>query len=147
MIVIPTIPGSGTHFMRDHLLADQETYCRHISEKELPRLLELMAKHPAIVPLREPDAIRATWERLARDNHAGWDLDKYIETMNDVVLPRATHRLNIDMPNIREEQLGQINTDLGLHLTTDWRVLRGRAQADAHLYRDTASPPCPNTST
>lgn len=141
MIIVPTIPGTGTHFVRDHLLAGKKVYCRHITEAELPKIIELMAEHPAIVPLRKPENVRQTWDRLARDNHGGWHLDQFYQALNEFILPLNPYLLHLDLPHLRDLELRMINVGLELHLETDWRVIRGNAQEWAHMHRDTAQPP------
>ena len=126
MIVVPTIPHTGTHFMRDHLLAGHEIYCRHFYENELAKIMELMREHPAIIPMRKKAAVARSWERYGKDldDFGGWSLEQWFTVLDKVLMPFEPYILNIDKPGVRDEQLARINEELGLELVTDWPILR-----------------------
>jgi hypothetical protein len=145
IIVVPSVPHSGTHFLKDHLLHGLETWVRHPYPVEQPKIIELLdAGNPAIVPWRDPDAVRASWLRRGKDpnNYAGWSLTRWYEEQAKLLRPYIDIGdiaiLNIDNPEVRDDQLERINYQLGLELKTDWPVIRRRVDAKIHRERQEA---------
>lgn len=132
VIVVPTVPHSGTHFMRDHLLAGLDTYVRHPYDEELPKLEELIdAGNPVIVPVRLFGRLEESWRRHGKDpeNFAGLSLLEWKERVHGLCDRAGSlgFLLNIEIPGLRRLQLDDINFDLGLELETDWPIIRQAA--------------------
>ena len=127
MIVVPTVPHTGTHFMRDHLLAELDCYVRHVHPSDEPKLLELLeAGNPCIVPVRDRWSVLESWIRHDKDPRAfcGLSLPEWFEALDALIWPYSPLLLAIDNPEIRDEQLAMINNTLGTVLTTDWPIVR-----------------------
>lgn len=129
MIVVPSVPHEGTHFMRDHLLAELETWIRHPFVEEQPRIRELLdGGAPCIIPRRNEFSVAESWARHGKNitQFAGWSLREWWQQQAELVAPFAGNvfYLNLDDEALRDEQLSIINNTLGTVLTTDWPVVR-----------------------
>lgn len=135
MIVVPTIPHTGTHFMRDHLLKGVESMVWHPYDEDLDKIYNLISGGAAcIIPRRDLDQIVASWQRHGKnvDDFAGRSLDEWLYVQNSIAVHAAAksqlYYLNIDHPGARDRQLAAINRNLGLSLDArGWPVIR---QAD-----------------
>lgn len=71
MILVPSVPHTGTHFVRDHLLAGcpVPVKCEHIypnSRVDLERIAG-QAGVTTIVPLRHPMAVALSWKQRGKE--------------------------------------------------------------------------------
>jgi hypothetical protein len=119
-----TIPGTGTHFLRE-LLKDEESNVVHIWPNEVEVWSQALHEHDPsiIVPLRHPMEVAKSWKRRPG---RGLELDKlpyWWQYMIGLVDPAKPWYLPLDVPD-RDGYLDQINFDLGLSLKTDWAVKR-----------------------
>lgn len=134
MILVPTIPYTGTHFMRDHLLAGLETDVRHIWDNRMEKWAErIAAGHPIIVPLRHPINVAMSWKR--REHLGGsrlrvMNLPDWWRRLSGMIDPARPYYLPLDLPHRREACLDNINKNLGLELATDWPVIREKFSGD-----------------
>lgn len=127
MIVVPTVPHTGTHFMRDHLLADVECYVRHPHPLDEPKLRELLeAGNPCLVPMRDRWEVTVSWIRHDKNpgNYLGWSLPEWFEQLDALIWPYSPLILHIDDLAARDHELAIINNTLGLELETDWPIIR-----------------------
>jgi hypothetical protein len=137
MIIVPTVPHTGTHFVKN-LLADtgQELYVRHVYPAEIERLEYLLNQgHPTIVPSREPDAVIASWLRYGKDpeNFAGMSLLEWWKLLDGLVMMRQNvYLLHLDNPELRDLELATINFELQLELATDWTPVRETDTVQIH---------------
>lgn len=126
MIVLPTIPGSGTHLMRDHILAGIETYCRHPYPEEIDGLIDKLNEGwLCVVPVRPFEDIAATWARRGRDpdGFGGWTLAQWYQVQQDLVAPYDPILINITEPDLRDAQLEILEDKIGVKLPHDWPVV------------------------
>lgn len=135
MIVVPTVPHTGTHFMRE-LLQGHEIHLRHVYLDEIEELDELLAAgNPAIVPRRPTARVLTSWLKYDKDprDFAGMSIDDWFK-MQHVVLEGVdqVYYLNLEDAGIRDEQLAIINQELGLELTTDWKPVRQASDVQVH---------------
>ncbi len=121
-VFVHSIPHSGTMFVFEHLLQDfararnfpiinkGERWFRHFNETgPLPK-----GDFITVVPMREPEEIRKSWERRQMNLD---ELDKlldHVSSLKDVFI------LQIDSYN-RDEQLKNLSTLIDYPLSTDWR--------------------------
>ena len=127
MIVVPTVPHTGTHFMRDHLLAELECHVGHPYPADQEKFYELLeAGHPCIVPTRRPWDVLESWIRHGKDprDFGGYSLPEWYDVQAGLVMDYDPLYLAIDDIVMRDEQLAMINNTLGTVLTTDWPIVR-----------------------
>lgn len=134
MILVPTIPHAGTHFMRDVLFAGmvQGTKGRvrveHLTPSSCPTLVEMGRKAEGVViPLRHPCEIALSWRRRGKDilgATGSATLGQWMSNMVEYFDPLDPHYLPLDTSE-RELYLRRMNFDLGLELETDWQPVRG----------------------
>lgn len=129
MIIVASIPHTGTFFVADHLLGhlnrvpigcDHENTVQvvHFNEPAIEQAWALIDRYPTIVPKREFSAVQESWRRR------GLDLDE-LETLWRSVFPLRYPNmllLQIDGPD-RERQLQNIEQRIGHPLSTSWPVV------------------------
>ena len=126
LIYCPTIPHTGTHFIRDHLLAGHNTHVEHIWPESkfdwLPRLTQYASKgYPIVVPLRHPAEVALSWKRRRKDP---LELPTWWRTLVDYVNPYDPFYLPLDGAR-RNGALELLSDALGAELVTDWEPRRG----------------------
>ncbi len=114
--LVPTIPHTGTHFIRDHLLAKQEHYVQHLWPKSRSILGQMAAVHQTIVPLRHPILVARSWKSRQKNIH---ELPDYWYALIQYIDPHRPSYLPLDSPH-RDTWLKRLNNDLGTQLATDW---------------------------
>lgn len=126
MIVVPTIPHTGTHFMRYHLLVDHHNLVEHIWPKQVDLWWPMFKNNPILVPLRDPWQVAMSWKKRAHLPGALQleELPIWWRLLIDVIDPLRPYYLPIDQPMVRDRCLERINSQLGLNLATDWPVIR-----------------------
>lgn len=127
MILVPTIPRTGTHFMRDHLLVGHAKHVDHIWPDNMDAWVdEISEGHPIIVPLRHPFEVAQSWKRResGRNPLKVMDLPDWWRRLSGMIDPARPYYLPLDLPAERELALAKINCNLELKLRTDWPVLR-----------------------
>lgn len=134
VILIPTIPHTGTKLLADSLLFEFEHNALinkpkngqkiddHIYPEKITRWKELMQEYPAIVPLRHPIKCAVSWERRNRDLGEMVVMWYILVEQLDQFNP---HYLPIDSPK-RNQYLNRINQSLGLKLSTDWPITNSK---------------------
>lgn len=138
IVLLPTIQHTGSHFLYEHLLAndfermsvhdeprDGGMVFTHISKwKWLKHWQHLMPHYPAIIPFREPWKVCYSWlrrrEKLTNLHEDLSYLVDHFDGFNPYYLP-------IDRPD-RQAYLDRINDGLGLNLQTDWPVFGSRGE-------------------
>ena len=138
LIYVLTIPSTGTHFVRDHLLQGQtDVYCRHIwpdnPEEWAKPIVEKSDR--IIVPLRHPYEVAKSWARRPDRGLPLADLRLWWRTLVHQVDPLRPHYLPLDTRE-RDFYLQDINRDLGLRLKTDWPIVREADGTDGSAYDD-----------
>lgn len=126
VILVPTIPSTGTHFMRDHLLEYEHKFVEHIWPDQMDRWADRMqGTKSIIVPLRHPSKVALSWK--ARE-HFGrppvMDLPMWWRRLVGMIDPARPYYLPIDQVELRDSCLEHINKNLALELRTDWRIVR-----------------------
>ena len=131
IIVCPTVPHTGTHFMADMFQrCDVSAIVVHPYPDQLPELEKLIDEaNPVIVPARRRIDVQKSWIKYGKDleNFAGRSLGEWFEVQRKLVQGALTYYLDIDEPAIRVHQLALINKDLELNLVTDWQPIRQAA--------------------
>ena len=121
-ILVPTIPHTGTHFMRDHLLKEPGlARVEHIYPNSCVDLEAIAKVSPTIIPLRHPLLVAESWKRRAKDV---FELPMWWSNLVTYFDPHGPFYLCLDKPEIRDGQLADINRDLEMELETNWPVLR-----------------------
>jgi hypothetical protein len=86
-----------------------------------------------IIPLRHSDDVRASWKKYGKDlrDYAGMTFEEWYAAQAEIA-DAATRLfyLEIDTPGRREQQLAEINRELGLDLVTDWQPVRQDGPTD-----------------
>ena len=130
IIVCPTVPHTGTHFMHK-LLAGvdvERVVIVHPYPDQVAELKALvMSGNPCIIPLRHSDDVRASWKKYGKDVHnfAGMTIEEwYIALYGIADAAVKLFYIEIDSPDRRDVQLAEINHKLGLELETDWEPVR-----------------------
>lgn len=141
MLVLTSVPGSGTHFVLDQLfhdwkrgglrnpgLWDQDKiyYSQHSYAKALSGLLELAEKHTLIIPLRHPMAVAQTTKN--RGQHLTMMVECF-RTIIDYLDKFDPCYLPLDRPD-RQEYLTRLNERCGTKFETDWPVIRHETRND-----------------
>lgn len=132
MIVVPTVPHTGTHFMRDYLLAGLETHVAHPYDHEIPKIYALLEEgNPCIIPRRRRIEVERSWIRHGKDRakFAGRSLDDWLLVQEGIatmaLIDSRLFYLDLDLPGVRDKQLLAINTGIGLHLDArGWPIIR-----------------------
>ena len=90
----------------------------HFFGDERPNPIIYELDHPVIIPLRDINAVRVTWERK------GKSLDNLAAAWREMQIYLADHPqtylLRIDQPQHRESDLQKISELLGRNLYADW---------------------------
>lgn len=127
-IHVATIPSTGTHFCRDHLLAGHELVVEHIwgrtNDGWRKRLAELAPDDKILIPLRSPFKVAQSWKRHARDLTelpACWS--RLVAEFDRPHRARIRY-LPIDQATRRDAFLEELNHAWGLKLKTDWPIVR-----------------------
>lgn len=129
-ILITSIPHTGTHFCRDHLLAGRSFHITHfIWEFEQPahteKICAWMAMLPTIIPMRHPLAVAVSWKRRMRPLE---QLPLAFQTLELRLDPLKPLYLPLDTPK-REAFLDEIEKAIGGDpLPRDWPVIRGNEE-------------------
>lgn len=130
MIVVPTIPHTGSMFVVQHLLGHlprirnpkrgDGVFFAHVYPERMAEILSLR-DHPAIVPIRNPAAVAMSWKGQ------GWDLSQLWVLWDEMLKVHkafSPYYLPIDHVS-REARLAEIN-ELGLKLKTDWPIVASK---------------------
>jgi len=117
--VVPTIPHTGTHFIRDHLLAGQEHYVQHLWPKSRVQLSQMATTYRTIVPLRHPILVARSWKSRDKDIR---ELPDYWYALIQYIDPHEPQYLPLDSPN-RDGELACLNLRFGTSFKTDWPVM------------------------
>lgn len=140
IIVSPTVPHSGTHFVGELVKPAVEAGLveRHAlqhpyigAEQGLINLIR--DGNPMVLPRRRRDQVLESWLRYGKDpeNFGQRSLEQWFEVVEDIArCARHYNRfypIDIDLPGMRDAQLTAVNRYLGLELETDWQPVR---QAD-----------------
>jgi len=131
IVLIPTIPHTGTKLVANELFKDFEHNALinkpqnnqkiddHIFPEKMTRWKQLLSEYPAVIPLRHPILTAVSWERRKRDIGEmcvmWYILVEQIDRFNPLYLP-------IDSPG-RDKYLDSINQSLRLQLTTEWPIV------------------------
>ena len=144
MIVLPTIPHSGTFFMLRNLFAgrtklsltDRLVEDAIVFDHTYPvyrRFFEpLLSKYPAITPLRDPREIVRSWQRRKRRLDVLYDICAewaYLVDKFDI------HVLPIDHCT-RNESLAKFSEKVGFSLTSDWQPESSGPTVDSEICDD-----------
>lgn len=129
MIIVPTVPHTGSHFVKDMLKRAKvsDYLVVHPYHDKWDEINEhLKAGAHCIIPMRRKWEVVQSWIRHDKDvrNFGGMTLPEWfgqIEMIKDLY---KYWMLNIDEPGIRDEQLAKICFDLNLRLLTDWQPVR-----------------------
>jgi len=127
IIVVPSIPHTGTNFVWKVVLKDLEPEIRnprkfnhgkiwiHTYPERIPELLTLKA-YPWVVPMRHPYEVAKTWKGRKKDLG-------YLKMLYDIhlssVAPNKPYYVVVDGPN-RDRQLQAVNRLTGFNVETDW---------------------------
>lgn len=131
MILVLSIPHTGTHFVRDHLLADYECEALHIWPDQREIWFErMLTVDKVIVPIRHPIEVAKSWKRRGKNPQ---ELPTWWRLLTGVVDPAKPRYLALDQPGVRNWQLADINLNFDLDLKTDWPVVR---EVDGHHVED-----------
>lgn len=134
MIIIPTIPHTGTRFtenlfiqqgyssaaMNEEISDSRTKVIRvgHISIGQRPHILKHIFSNIAVIPLRHPYLTAESWRRrekpLEEMCYAYRLLVNELDSFDPLYLP-------IDTPD-REYYLNEISDFLGVNLATEWEV-------------------------
>ncbi len=127
MIIVPTIPNTGTHFLLDLLGVQPKGMLwnyqvngieyGHIYPEWKRHFLPLIENNLTLIPLRHPFVVAKSWADRGGNPYEMidmWDLlvDE-IDPLNPVYLP-------IDSYVTRNGYLNALNIRTGLRLKTDW---------------------------
>ena len=128
LVVLPTVPGTGTHLMRDHILAGQNVYARHPYPEEVEKIIDKLSTPGSIcvVPVRRYEEVAATWSRSGRDmdGFGGWTLQQWYQVLFGIIEPFDPIFISIDEPDMRDIQLERLEDQLGVSLPHDWPIVR-----------------------
>lgn len=126
MILVPTIPSTGTHFMRDHLLVNEQKVVDHIWPADMDRWADRMQGIKSIiVPLRHPWKVALSWKaRESSGRPPVIDLPMWWRNLVGRIDPVRPYYLPIDQVELRDSCLENINVNLDLELRTDWPIVR-----------------------
>lgn len=129
IIVCPTVPHTGTHFMRELLLEAEvdRVVLVHPYPDQVDELRQLFLEGAVcIIPVRDPARVFCSWIKYGKnpDDYAGHSLDEWMAIQADLALEARAYYLHIDKPGVRDLQLEEINRELGLDLVTDWEPVR-----------------------
>jgi hypothetical protein len=133
IIVCPTVPHTGTHFIRDLLQhaprapGIERILVAHPYPGNRDGLRKLVTDgNPVVLPRRDPDAVRGSWIKYGKDlaDYAGASIDEWFRIQTEVIAGGAAFFLDLDQPGRRTWQLNIINMALGLDLVTDWQPVR-----------------------
>jgi len=129
MIVVASIPHSGTRFVLEHLLAprkrvksapdDGEFFFEHLDSPHIPKLRDMMRQFPCIVPMRHPKSIALSWKA---DSRLLTDLTTMYRCLVSAIDPFKPCYLPLDVEN-RDAYLQLLNDQTGLNLKTDWPII------------------------
>ena len=117
---VTSIPHTGTFFVRDSLLAGEESTAAHFWNQHLAECLDMMVTHRTIVPLRHPILVARSWKSRHRDLSA---LPALWAQMLLQIAPLEPAFLPLDSPS-RDEWLGALNVRFGTAFETDWAIFR-----------------------
>jgi hypothetical protein len=118
LILIPTVPHTGTHFMRALFKGQHKIQLDHIWPERTAMWRELLHKgHPIVVPMRHPFEVAESWKRRGKDPLEIPELWRLLVQEIDKYNPQY---LCLDVPLLRNGQLKAINNRLHLNLATDW---------------------------
>ena len=125
VVVVASVPHTGTRStMRILELAEVHHHQRHfVGEGNIHWLWN--CELPTIVPLRDKDETRASWERrnkalTMQDMEDAWaEMERYIAEKPD------TYVLRVDEPDNRVQDLSVISAALGVELEPDFSVKVG----------------------
>lgn len=126
MIVVTSVPHTGSQFVTKHLLSGagltspNDVYFQHTENGTVPMLRKLMkAGWPCIVPMRHPLKVAGTWTGRGLELHTLWNSWRRLVTAIDPLNPLY---LPIDVPN-RQTYLDVINEALCQDIRTNWPVI------------------------
>lgn len=141
MIVgIPSVQHTGTNFVRGHLfesfgkieinepVSDRRgdyVYQAHLLDGYMGYWLEILKTIPAIIPLRHPYLVWASWKKWDMKGYRERDNDAFMDAWNTLIGKIDCFKpyyLPIDSPD-RDNYLEAINNGLNLDLKTDWPVV------------------------
>lgn len=118
MILVPSVPHTGTHFMRDLFKGKQEIHLDHILPSTMDAWRVLFEQgNAAVVPMRHPFLVAESWKRRNKDP---LHLPELWHLLVEVIDPYDPQYLCLDKPETRNAQLKAINERLDLNLTTSW---------------------------
>jgi hypothetical protein len=133
VIVVASVPHSGTRFVFEHLLEDQPRaavtdtegyFVQHTEDRWLKTLTGLIQQWPCIVPLRHPRDVAASWCKHQHCNQEYYTPDRFLllwRNLIEYIDPLKPLYLPLDAQN-RDDYLEKIRSEIGLDLVTDWPV-------------------------
>jgi len=125
-ILVPTVPHTGTRFMRDELLVGIEgVYVQHVRPPEMDDLIRYAEQAEAvIVPIRHPIHVVESWKVRSQPLEV---LPIFWDNLSLILVHCEPLMLPMDQSS-RDDYLKIINDSLGWSLQTSWpRVSGGRA--------------------
>ena len=139
IVLLPTIKHTGSHFVLKKLLGAFErvplkhaafleeeeqgdiVIFDHLYPHKMPLWEPLLEKYPALVPLRNKQAVIDSWNRRREDLEDFYDQWGLLRGL----LKYNVHFLNIDHKELRDHQINSINRDLGINLDPgEWEIVR-----------------------
>jgi len=137
ILLLPTVKHTGSHFVLKQLLPDFEqmnlkdidnldpdkniVIFDHLYPSKMDLWEPLMAKYPAIIPLRNKQDIMESWERREEPIDDFFDQWQILGRMRKY----KVYFINLDAPKFRRMQLRRINQELDLNLDPGkWEKIR-----------------------
>lgn len=133
-LCVPTVQHTGSKFITAHLLAGQTkrdikkgyvgpgVYFDHLWPHKWEWWQPLLDQFPAIVPLRHPSAVYESWRARGRPFR---EMTDQWRVLIEKVDPYQPYYLPLDVED-RQGYLDRINTELGMNLTTEWKVVHSK---------------------
>ena len=141
-ILIPTIQHSGTKLIARMFHnydwaglddnKDNAIYVGHISPGRIDLILDKMKEMPTIIPLRHPYLTQESWRLRGKSLS---DLVDNWRLLVNQIFRHDPYFIAIDTDR-RDDQLGQINLELGLTLENDWKVVNSVSNTYNLRYTD-----------
>lgn len=117
------VPHAGNHFIFEHLMAGMRPEVDHVEADRVCKIRDRMrGGTPAIVPMRHPREVARSWVFRGYAYPQAFKLTELSDCWRRLVTgidPLGPLYLPLDADD-RDDWLEQINTSLGLNLSTDW---------------------------
>ncbi len=124
-MLLISVPHSGTHFVRYHLLKGfgSTLHAEHIWPGREHDLATMARKRPTIIPLRHPVSVAQSWKDRGNQAKKLGELRDFWARLIEYIDPHNPNYLPLDSP-ARAMYLDDFNNRHGYGLTTDWPIVR-----------------------